>query len=47
MIKDFDLGYRQFEEKNAQLKGNLTKTINGIRDIENETDNLPHGKEQR
>ena len=47
MIKDFDLSYRQFEEKNAQLKSNLTKTINGIRDIENETDNLPHGKEQR
>lgn len=47
MIKDFDLSHRALEQKNAQLKSDLTKTIDGIRDIEDETDNLPHGKESR
>lgn len=47
MIRDFDLGLRALEEQNSQLKSNLTKTIDGIRAIEAETDNLPHGKEPR
>jgi hypothetical protein len=47
MIKDFDIGRRALEQKNEQLKSDLTKTIDGIRDIENETDNLPHDKEPR
>lgn len=47
MINDFDLSQRALEQKNAQLKSNLTKTIDGIRDIEDQTDNLPQRKEPR
>jgi hypothetical protein len=47
MIRDFDRGHRALEQQNAYLKNNLTRTIDGIRAIEDDTDNLPHDKEPR
>lgn len=45
MVRDFESGSRALEERNRQLRKKMANTVDGIRDIEAEMDNLHQGKQ--